>query len=154
MKLGTRTWSGIAAAVAVIGLGALAIAQPPRGGPPPGFDGGPPGPPPFDPLREALDRDHDHRLDAEEIKNAATALLSLDGNGDGIIDEEEFRPPHPPGEHGPPGEGPPGGFGPPRGEERGEERGEGREGPPRGGPTRPSVATTISASSPRAPTVR
>ena len=34
MKLGTRTWSGIAAAVAVIGLGALAIAQPPRGGPP------------------------------------------------------------------------------------------------------------------------
>ena len=129
MKLGTRTLSGIAAVVAVIGLGALAIAQPPRGGPPPGFDGGPPGPPPFDPLREALDRDRDHRLDAEEIKNAATALLSRDGNGDGVIDEEEFRPPHP-GEHGPPGEGPPGGFGP----RRGEERGEGREGPPRGGP--------------------
>ena len=130
MKLGTRTWSGIAAAVVVIGLGALAVAQPPRGpggGPPSDFGGGPPGPPPFDPLREALDRDHDHRLDAEEIKNAATALLSLDGNGDGVIDEEEFRPPHPPGDHGPPGEGPPGGFGPPRGEGRG-------EGPPRGGP--------------------
>ena len=130
MKLGTRSWGAIAAAVAVIGIGVLAMAQPPRGpggGPPPEFDGGPPGPPPFDPLREALDRDQDHRLDAEEIKNAATALVALDGNGDGVIDEEEFRPPHPPGEHGPPGEGPPGGIGPPRGEGRG-------EGPPRRGP--------------------
>ncbi len=31
MKLGIRSWGGIAAAVALIGLGALAMAQPPRG---------------------------------------------------------------------------------------------------------------------------
>lgn len=106
MKLGTRTLTRIAATATVIGISAVAIAQPPGG---PGgrpfseFGGGPPGPPPVDPLREALDRDHDHRLDAEEIKNAATALLALDRNGDGTIDEEEFRPPHPPGGRGPGG---------------------------------------------------
>ena len=142
MSIKPWTRHALVAVVAVGGIGALALAQPPRGpggGPPPGFGAGPPGPPPFDPLREALDRDHDHRLDADEIKNAATALLSLDGNGDGVIDEEEFRPPHPPGDHGPPGEGPaqrggpPEGEGPPRGGPPGERRPGGPEGPGRGG---------------------
>jgi hypothetical protein len=64
--------------------------------------------------------------------------VALDGDGDGQISHEEFRPPHPPEGFGPPGEhrpeaaegrgGPPGGPGgrggdfggpPPRGEGRG-----------------------------------
>lgn len=63
MSIKPWTRHALVAVVAVGGIGALALAQPPRGpggpggGPPPGLGAGPPGPPPFDPLREALDRD-------------------------------------------------------------------------------------------------
>jgi hypothetical protein len=97
---------------------ATASAQPP--GPPPGDR-----PPPDhrDPLREALDANHDHELDADEIKNAPTAVGKLDRNGDGRVDHEEFRPPLPPRPAG----GPDGFRGPPPGE-RGPQAGPPREG--------------------------
>jgi hypothetical protein len=95
--------------------GPLAVAQPPEGrdGPPPGRG---------DTIRQALDTNGDHELDADEIKNAAANLAKADKNGDGKIDHEEFRPPLPPFPRGEGGfRGPPpreGGFegGPPRGE--------------------------------------
>lgn len=112
----------------------LATAQPPEGreGPPPARRDG---------LREALDANGDHKLDAEEIKNAATNLAKADANGDGTIDHEEFRPPLPPFPRGEGGfRGPPpreGGF---EGRPRRDEGGEGppsREGrPPRDGSLR------------------
>ena len=101
----------IVAAMIAICPAATALAEPPEG------RKGPPDRPPLDPLRAALDVNHDHALDADEIKNAATALATLDRNGDGRIDGEEFRPPPPPGRRGPP---------------EGRERG-GRRGPPRDG---------------------
>lgn len=110
----------------------LALAQPPEG------RGGPP-PRPHDGLREALDTNGDHELDADEIKNAATSLAKADRNGDGRIDHEEFRPPLPPLPPLPRGEGE---FrGPPprdRGDEDrpGREGREAREGRREGGPPR------------------
>jgi hypothetical protein len=94
--------------------GAFALAQPPAGrdGPPPGRG---------DTIRQALDTNGDHQLDADEIKNAAASLAKADKNGDGRLDHEEFRPPLPPI---PRGEG---GF---RGPPPREEGFEGR--PPRG----------------------
>lgn len=67
----------------------VALAQPPEGrdGPPPERRDG---------LRDALDTNGDHELDADEIKNAAASLAKADRNGDGRIDHEEFRPPLPP----------------------------------------------------------
>ncbi len=62
--------------------------------PPPGGEdemGGPPPPPP-DPLFRALDTNHDGVIDSNEIANAATALKSLDKNGDGQLTADEFRP--------------------------------------------------------------
>ncbi|MFM7741398.1 MAG: EF-hand domain-containing protein, partial [Planctomycetota bacterium] len=85
---------------ASLGLGAvaMALAQQPQeggpGGPPPGH-GGEHGPPPM-PLVEALDADHNHEISAEEIANAATALKTLDHDGDGKLTGEEFMPPPPP----------------------------------------------------------
>ena len=117
---------GLRALVALVALATTAVAQPPEGGPP---DRGPGGPP-HDPLRAALDTDGDHELSADEIKNATTAVAKLDRNGDGRIDNEEFRPPRPPG--------------PPRGEGfEGRPPREGRRPPgdgprPEGGPNRPS----------------
>lgn len=110
------------------------------GGPPGGprdFPGGPGGPgdfrPPPDPLREALDTNHDQELDAEEIKNAAQSLLKLDADRDGRLNHEEMRPPHPPEMRGPGGPG-----GPPRDGGRGGPPGDGprdgRGGPPGDGP--------------------
>jgi hypothetical protein len=65
----------------------------------------------------ALDADGDHMISADEIKNAAKALASLDKNKDGKLSQDELRP-----ERGP------GGFdGPPtRREGEGGRPGEGR----------------------------
>lgn len=80
-----------------------------------------------DGLRDALDTNGDHELDADEIKNAAANLAKADRNGDGKIDHEEFRPPLPPI---PRGEG---GFrGPPPSRESGSESGPVRDGGVRG----------------------
>ncbi len=120
-----------AASALAVGLFALALASTataqPEVGPPPGpppHDGPRPphGPhhPPHDPLRRALDANGDHVISGEEIANAASALKTLDKNGDGKLDREEMRPEMPPWMHrrpGPPegrGEfrGPPGPDGP------------------------------------------
>jgi hypothetical protein len=89
---------------------------------PPGGPGGPGGRPRMvSPLMEALDTNRDGILDAEEIKNAKNALLTLDKNTDGKLTQEELRPARPPGGRGPGG---------PEGQDReGRPRGEGR--PPR-----------------------
>ncbi len=68
------------------------------GNPPP--DGGPGGmgprhrPPPL-PLIQVLDANHDRVIDANEIANASTALLTLDKNGDGQLTADEYLPPIP-----------------------------------------------------------
>ena len=82
-----------------------------------GEEGRPQGPPPMMPLLEALDLNHDHLIDEKEIAAAVASLKTLDGNRDGKIDEEEFRP-KPPGGEGGPEEGPRP-QGPPVGEGRG-----------------------------------
>ena len=112
------------AVVASLVLVASVTGQPP---------GGPDGPPPHDPLRAALDMNHDRSLDADEIKNASTALLTLDANGDGRIADDEWRPPMPPreGRGGPGGAGGPPDRGPPR---EGRPGGPGEAGRQRGGP--------------------
>jgi hypothetical protein len=69
---------------------AAAVAQPPDA--PPGNR--PHGP--ADRLRAALDANGDHELDEEELANATAALRSLDEDGNGRIDRNEFRPPMPP----------------------------------------------------------
>jgi hypothetical protein len=100
--------------------GQFVTAQPPerRDGPPPERRDG---------LRDALDTNGDHELDADEMKNATANLAKADRNGDGKIDHEEFRPPLPPI---PRGEG---GFrGPPPARESGSERGPVRDGAFRG----------------------
>jgi hypothetical protein len=58
------------------------------------------------PIIAALDADRDGIISAEEIANAAKALLQLDKNGDGQLTREELQP-----EGGPPRGGgrPPGG---------------------------------------------
>ena len=43
------------------------------------------------PLMEAIDKDKDGSLSAEEMKNASKALAALDKNKDGKIDQEEMR---------------------------------------------------------------
>jgi len=125
-------------ALALAGATLTAIAQDdrrpqppggPNGGPGGGPNGGPGGPgggrPRMaSPLMEALDTNRDGTLDADEIKNAAVALLKLDKNGDGKLTQEELRPARPQGGRGP------GGPGGPEGQDReGRPRGEGR--PPR-----------------------
>ncbi len=71
--------------------------------------------PPTNPIVEAIDKDKNGSLSAEEIKNAVAALKTLDKNGDGEISREEMRP-----EFGRPGQGGPG-FGGPRPEFNAEE---------------------------------
>lgn len=136
-----------AATALAVGLVALALASnataQPEVGPPPGpppQDGPRPphGPhhPPHDPLRRAIDADGDHVISSEEIANAASALKTLDKNGDGKLDREEMRPELPPWMHRRPG--PPDGRRgpPPEGSEgRGEFRGPpGADGPRPEGP--------------------
>ena len=43
------------------------------------------------PLMDAIDKDKDGSLSAEEMKNASKALAALDKNKDGKIDQEEMR---------------------------------------------------------------
>ena len=77
-----------------------------RQGPPRDGDRGQPGRPRMpNPLVAALDKNGDHEISAEEIANAATALLSLDKDGDGKLTSDETRPPRPEGR---PGGGPEG----------------------------------------------
>ena len=66
-------------------------------GPPAGGDRPPHRPPP-PPLVAALDADGDGVISADEIANAATALLTLDKNGDGQLGPGEYMG-HPPGDH-------------------------------------------------------
>ncbi|WP_166823525.1 EF-hand domain-containing protein [Thalassoroseus pseudoceratinae] len=48
--------------------------------------------PPPNPIVEAIDKDKNGSLSAEEIKNAVAALKTLDKNDDGEISREEMRP--------------------------------------------------------------
>ena len=130
----------------------MTSAQPPGrpgGGPGRGTDGpdgdGPPPPPPS-PVFEALDKDHDGVLSAEEIQAAGESLKKLDKNGDGKLTEDELHPQGGPGapprrgrdgagprDRGPGGPDRPGREGPGRdgpGREGSGRDGSGREGPP------------------------
>ena len=116
-------------ALALAGATLTTIAQNEDRPQPPGGPGGPDGRPRMvSPLMEALDKNHDGILDADEIKNASTALLKLDKNGDGKLIQEELRPARPAGGRGPGGPGGPRGPGGPDGE--GRPQGEGRPGRP------------------------
>jgi len=98
-----RMLVSLAVMLAAWGWSSTTTAQPPDGEfePPPRREGPPGGRrPPPDPLREALDANHDHELDADEIKNAAAALALLDEDGDGRISERELMPPPPRGFEG------------------------------------------------------
>ena len=138
-------WTDAVAAVAAVAMAAAAGAQPPGGfdGPSGRGPGAPPGGfrPPPDPIREALDANHDHQLDADEIRSASNALLTLDGNGDGILGHDEIRPQVPPG--GPNRNGRGVDRGPPQ-SRGGRDGAEGPGGPRRqggpGGPRRPEGA--------------
>ncbi|HWQ93169.1 MAG TPA: hypothetical protein VN673_15955 [Clostridia bacterium] len=81
---------------------------PPPGAPPAGRRmGGPP-------IIGALDANKDGELDANEISNAANALLTLDANKDGQLTREEIHPRGgPAGPRGPRGPQPPEGEQPP-----------------------------------------
>ncbi|MCX6871980.1 MAG: EF-hand domain-containing protein [Verrucomicrobia bacterium] len=118
--------NGTLLALALAGATLTAIAQNEDRPQPPGGPDGPGGRPRMiSPLMEALDKNHDGVLDADEIKNAATALLKLDKNGDGKLTQEELRPARPPGGRGPGGPGGPGGP-----DREGRPQGEGRPGRP------------------------
>lgn len=94
-----RVFLSLATAIAVGGFVTTITGQPPEGdfGPPARREGPPGGRrPPPDPLREALDANHDHELDADEIRNAAAAVALLDEDGDGRISERELMLPPPP----------------------------------------------------------
>jgi hypothetical protein len=101
-------------ALALIALGTTALvasAQDNHDGPPGGGEGyqGGPGrhhrPPPM-PIVMALDVNHDHVIDSNEIANASAELLTLDKNGHGVLTTNEYLPappkdapadaPHPP----------------------------------------------------------
>ena len=47
---------------------------------------------PSNPVMEAIDKNKDGTLTADELKNASKALAALDKNKDGKIDQEEMRP--------------------------------------------------------------
>lgn len=127
------------------------VAQPPEGRGRPEGGGDREGPPRSPPLMSALDTDGDGEISAEEIKAAATTLLTLDKNKDGKLTQDETRPPRPLNDRGPrdgredgppprqPGGrgGPPGDRDPPEGDRpRGDgppgdrPEGDGPDGPP------------------------
>ena len=64
------------------------------------------------PIIKALDADKDGKISSQEMANAATALATLDKNGDGVLEMDEMMPPRP---------------------ERGERGGRRGQGGPRGG---------------------
>lgn len=66
---------------------------------------------PSSPLITAIDANQDGVIDASEINQAATAIASLDTNGDGQVTSDEARPQRPDGApaRGPGGPGGPGG---------------------------------------------
>jgi hypothetical protein len=80
-------------ALLALGASALAVnAQDDNGTPQPNGPGrGRHHPPPL-PLVIALDANHDRVIDANEIANASTALLTLDKNGDGQLSTNEYLP--------------------------------------------------------------
>lgn len=145
------SWMQAFAVVAVVALASAVGAQPPAeiDGPAGRGPGGGPGGfrPPPDPIREALDANHDQQLDADEIKNASAALLALDTDGDGVLGHDEIRPPLPPGMpdrggrsfDGGPRRGPGGPGGGPRRQGGRQDRG-GPDGPGGGGPGGPRGA--------------
>lgn len=57
----------------------------------------PQGPPPTDPVIEAIDKNGDKKLSSREIRNAAKSLLKLDKNKDKTLSEDELRPEPPEG---------------------------------------------------------
>ena len=71
------------------------------------------------PIIQALDADKDGKISAEEMQNAASALATLDKNGDGFLDHDEMMPAR--RERG--GRGGRGGQGGPRGGEGGDSNG-------------------------------
>ena len=82
-----------AALIVLTAITTTAFAQPPRDQEGRGHDG----PPPPHPILEAIDQNQDHEISAEEIENASKNLLSLDKNGDGILNTEDLGhmgPPH------------------------------------------------------------
>ena len=90
----------LASIAAALGLAAFsAIAQDNNNDGPPGGGSGHHGAPgrhhPPLPLIGALDANHDHVIDANEIANASAALLTLDKNGDGKLTADEYLPPMP-----------------------------------------------------------
>lgn len=54
-------------------------------------------PPPPDIVAVTIDRDHDHKLTAREIRKAGECLLKLDEDEDGALSKEELRPEPPDG---------------------------------------------------------
>jgi hypothetical protein len=76
------------------------------GGPGRGGPGGPGRGRGIPPLIVALDANKDGKIDASEIANAAKALAALDKNGDGIISNDESRPPRPADAPEPPADAP------------------------------------------------
>ena len=82
----TLTVAGLAA----LSIPSISFAQgpPPGGGDRPegGRRGGPGGMTRFIPALKAIDANQDGEFSAEEIKNATTALLTLDKNEDGKLD--------------------------------------------------------------------
>jgi hypothetical protein len=88
---------------------------------------------PPNPVMEAIDKNKDGTLSADELKNATKALAALDKNKDGKIDREEMRPQFDRGQggrgEGRPGQGGQGGRGEGRPGQGGQGgRGEGRPG--------------------------
>lgn len=87
-----KTTTLLLAALAALTPGLFAQTQNPSGE----ESGARKGPPPPPRIVRVLDGDHNRVISAEEIANAASALQTLDTNGDGLISRPEMGPPPPP----------------------------------------------------------